>query len=236
MKNKKTRFWRADFARGFSVNIATIVRDHANNDLVLADLTGSKQAVRSNVMQLKTRKTQHWILGGPTKMDKVNGHITQRADLPNGHVNWVIVSRQAIPNLLNPTRATFFWHENKSSAQRYDFSLGKMPPSFYPIFAATVSFPTLPQWAEHIWKSQIERSHLIQNLSDTKGVRAYKLIPNNDDWQLVIEKLFSEDKINIYQNQPTQPEPEPEQEPRQAEQPVEEAIPEPEPASPNPFA
>lgn len=205
---KKSKLHRADFARGFNIDVAALIVDGPSFDLILGDFSGPKASVKANVMQLRVRKTNHWISDYPIKMDKESAHITLQDDLPNGWTNWVIVSRQAIPSMLDPNRPTFFWADHSTPMGRWDRSLGAMPKTFYPIFAATVNFPTLPQWATPIWDSLYDMSHLVANIRGTKEVRAYKLRPNNDDWRELIERLFSTGKISIYDNQEPETEPE----------------------------
>jgi hypothetical protein len=136
---------------GFRIHLTSFVRDPIGEDFVLLDMIGDKQAVRANWAALTKKKIFNYTFGGAAKLQKHPGHIVFKESLPNEVVNWTFVSKQAIPELLHPDASTFMWKEID------DDTKDDIPPeTFFPIFQATMPFPTLEKWSSYLWNKGLD--------------------------------------------------------------------------------
>jgi hypothetical protein len=181
--------------KGFRVHMSRFIRNDDDGDIVLLNISGPPGAVKATHMALRTRKTNHWKLGGPSKFQKLTGHQTIKTELPNGWASWVTVSNQAIPTAVNANATTFFWTIGETSKWTH---AAEPPDSFMPMFMATVPIPTHPDWAPYLWEEGIATRTAIVRCSNSTGVTAYRLSPNMDTWSRIITEGFDTKKINLY--------------------------------------
>lgn len=191
--------FRLDLAKGFPVHLSQHILDTANNDLILFDISGPKQAIRATWARLKSRQTYHYMLGGNAKLQKNPGHHLIKQDLPCGWSNWTWISRQAIPNKLDPSLPVYFWYQPDE-----DKNEKRPPKNFTPIFAAASPYPNLPDWTDYLWTAGRDME-LITRLSNATAVRAYKLAPRNEQWKQLIKTGFITRQIDLGIPMPKEP-------------------------------
>lgn len=178
---------------GFSVNFTRALRDSNNNNVIILDIAGPKQAVRATHAHIKSRTTYNYALGGKVKLDKNTGHHILETELPCGWVNWTIISHQAIPQKLNPELPVYVWKEPD------EYPDTDIPPAmFYPVFSAATPFPTLEEWTTYLWQQGMAE-RIIQKIgySNSTSLNGWRIVPKIESWDDIIRNGFQSHEINL---------------------------------------
>ena len=187
MKRKRSNLTSIEVATGFNVYIVKSLSDEATHDIIYLNIVGSRGACRATMAVLKSRQINNWQLcQHPVRLQKIPGHHQMITELPNGMVDYLWVSYQAIPQRLQADMPGFVWLTDND-----DHDNAEPPEHFYDIFQATMNFPSRPEWAKTLWNKGLDEN-LIRTIStrNSNDMIGYGVYPNDPAWERIIKESF----------------------------------------------
>ena len=175
----------------FPVIAPILIIDEDAEQIVALQMIGSLEAIKANFARFAGSRSQIAFLNGILIRQRgMHGHTAIRENLPLGVADWLILSQQVVVDLMNPSLPFYVLCEDN-----------EMPPAFFPMLDRALSIPLQPHWAEHLWQAGQQHDLITITNPTTVGLRAYTVVPDLDEWQMIVQIGLDVDALKVHDAQ-----------------------------------